>query len=162
MLLFGVCSVSRRLCGSATTVLLFSHHFRLQARVRVRVLDHFLIGKGSSDLIYDSASVFLLLVFACFLLFTLYNGWWENFRDGHPELSLRTPNNLERSHTSALTREVVENLFACLKTTLKEIYFFRRNEGYGLSVCVSVIQHLTYHPTNDICAVFSENAPWKS
>ena len=46
--------------------------------------------------------------------------WWKIFRDHHPELTLRTADNLERSRASALTREVVDNYFACLKTTLEE------------------------------------------
>ena len=46
--------------------------------------------------------------------------WWRNSRDRHPELTLRIADNLERSRASALTREVVDNYFACLKTTLEE------------------------------------------
>ena len=44
--------------------------------------------------------------------------WWEGFRSQHPELSLRTPDNLERSQANAMTREVVDNYFVCLKKTL--------------------------------------------
>ena len=45
--------------------------------------------------------------------------WWRGFRSRHPELSLRTADNLERSRACALTREVVDKYFACLKTTLE-------------------------------------------
>ena len=34
--------------------------------------------------------------------------WWRGFRSRHPELSLRTADNLERSRACALTREVVD------------------------------------------------------
>ena len=46
--------------------------------------------------------------------------WWQKFRARHPELSLRTADNLERSQANAMTREVVDDYFACLKTTLEE------------------------------------------
>ena len=41
--------------------------------------------------------------------------WWQNFRACHPELTLRTADNLERRRANALTRDVVNNYFACLK-----------------------------------------------
>ena len=34
--------------------------------------------------------------------------WWGNFRTRHPELTLRTADNLELSQASALTKEVVD------------------------------------------------------
>ena len=43
-----------------------------------------------------------------------------NFQAHHPELTLRTADNLEHSHANALTRDVVNNNFTCLKTTLHE------------------------------------------
>ena len=46
--------------------------------------------------------------------------WWRNFRTRHPELTLRTADNLERSRAGALTKEVVDEYFACLKTTLEK------------------------------------------
>ena len=45
--------------------------------------------------------------------------WWRGFRLRHPPLSLRTSDNLERSRTSALKREVIDKYFACLKTMLE-------------------------------------------
>ena len=46
--------------------------------------------------------------------------WWRSFRSRHPELVLRTPDNLERSRANAFTREVVDEYFECLKTTLEQ------------------------------------------
>ena len=46
--------------------------------------------------------------------------WWRSFRSRHPELTLRTADNLERSRANALTREVVDQYFECLKVTLKQ------------------------------------------
>ena len=46
--------------------------------------------------------------------------WWQNFQACHPELTLRTADILERSRTNALTRDVVNNYFTCLKTTLED------------------------------------------
>ena len=43
--------------------------------------------------------------------------WWSNFRARHPELTLRTADNLERSRANALTKEVVDGT---LKRTLEE------------------------------------------
>ena len=47
------------------------------------------------------------------------NNWWRGFRSRHPELSLHTADNLERSRACTLTREVVDKYFDCLKTTLE-------------------------------------------
>ena len=41
--------------------------------------------------------------------------WWQHFRACHPELTLRTADNLECSRANALTRDVVNNYLACLK-----------------------------------------------
>ena len=46
--------------------------------------------------------------------------WWKNFRARHPELTLRTADNLERSRANALTKEVVDEYFDKLKHTLEE------------------------------------------
>ena len=46
--------------------------------------------------------------------------WWGNFHARHPELTLRTADNLERSRASALTKEVVDGYFETLKCTLEE------------------------------------------
>lgn len=46
--------------------------------------------------------------------------WWRCFRSRHPELTLRTADNLERSRANALTREVVDNYFDCLKVVLEQ------------------------------------------
>ena len=46
--------------------------------------------------------------------------WWGNFRARHPELTLRTADNLERSRASALTKEVVDGYFETVKCTLEE------------------------------------------
>ena len=48
------------------------------------------------------------------------NHWWRNFRARHPELSLRAADNLERSRTCALNKEVVNEYFSCLKKILEE------------------------------------------
>ena len=47
--------------------------------------------------------------------------WWSNFRSRHPELTLRTADNLERSRANALTREVVVNYVERLENTLQQI-----------------------------------------
>ena len=46
--------------------------------------------------------------------------WWKNFRARHPQLTLRTADNLERSRANALTKEVVDGYFDKLKHTLEE------------------------------------------
>lgn len=46
--------------------------------------------------------------------------WWQNFREHHPNLRLRTADSLERSRAGALNREVVDRYFSQLKTTLEE------------------------------------------
>ena len=46
--------------------------------------------------------------------------WWRSFRSRHPELTPRTADNLEPSRANALTREVVDNYFECLKVTLEK------------------------------------------
>ena len=46
--------------------------------------------------------------------------WWRSFRSCHPELSLRTADNLERSRANALTRDVVDSYFDCLKMRVKD------------------------------------------
>ena len=46
--------------------------------------------------------------------------WWSNFRARHPELTLRTADNLERSRENSLTKEVVDGYFETLKRTLEE------------------------------------------
>ena len=46
--------------------------------------------------------------------------WWRGFRSRHPELSLRTADNLERSRANALTRDVVDSYFDCLKMRVKD------------------------------------------
>ena len=46
--------------------------------------------------------------------------WWRNFRARHPELTLRTSDNLDRSRASSLTKEVVDEYFTLLKSTLEE------------------------------------------
>ena len=46
--------------------------------------------------------------------------WWGNFCARHPELTLRTADNLEPSRASALTKEVVDGYFETLKCTLEE------------------------------------------
>ena len=46
--------------------------------------------------------------------------WWRNFRSQHPELTLRTADNLECTRANALTRDVVDNYFECLKNTLEQ------------------------------------------
>ena len=38
--------------------------------------------------------------------------WWQSFRSRHPQLTLRTANNLECSRANALIREVVDNYFS--------------------------------------------------
>ena len=35
--------------------------------------------------------------------------WWSNFHSRHPELTLRTTDNLERTRVNALMKDVVEN-----------------------------------------------------
>ena len=76
--------------------------------------------------------------------------WWRGFRSRHPELSLRTADNLERSRACALTREVVDKYFACLKTTLENKgltnaprQLFNRDETFlPLNIpCSKVIAH---------------------
>ena len=46
--------------------------------------------------------------------------WWRSFRSRHPELTLRTADNLERSRANTLTRDVVDSYFDCLKVTLEQ------------------------------------------
>ena len=46
--------------------------------------------------------------------------WWRNFRSHHPELTLHTADNLERSRANALSKDIVNNYFDCLKSTLEE------------------------------------------
>ena len=46
--------------------------------------------------------------------------WWRSFRSRHPELTLRTADNLERSRANALSQEVVDHYFECLKVTLEQ------------------------------------------
>ena len=46
--------------------------------------------------------------------------WWGSFSVRHPELTLRTADNMERSRASALTKEVVDGYFETLKCTLEE------------------------------------------
>ena len=46
--------------------------------------------------------------------------WWRSFCSRHPELSLHTADNLERSRANALTRDVVDSYFDCLKVTLEQ------------------------------------------
>ena len=45
--------------------------------------------------------------------------WWHNFRVCHPDLHLRTANNLEHNQVGALNKEVADNYFVCLKTTME-------------------------------------------
>ena len=45
--------------------------------------------------------------------------WWRSFRTRHPQLTLRTADNLERSRANALNKQVVDNYFETLKVTLE-------------------------------------------
>ena len=45
---------------------------------------------------------------------------WRSFRSRHPELTLRTADNLECSRANALTRDVVNSYFDCHKVTLEQ------------------------------------------
>ena len=46
--------------------------------------------------------------------------WWGNFRARHPELTLRTVDNLEHSWANSLTKEVVDSYFETFKRILEE------------------------------------------
>ena len=46
--------------------------------------------------------------------------WWRSCRSRHPELTLHTADNLERSQANILTRDVVDSYFDCLKVTLEQ------------------------------------------
>lgn len=46
--------------------------------------------------------------------------WWSNFRARHPELTLRTADNLERSRANSLTREVIDSYFETLRCIFEE------------------------------------------
>ena len=46
--------------------------------------------------------------------------WWRNFHARHAELTLRTSDNIDRSRACSLTKEVVEEYFTLLKSTLEE------------------------------------------
>ena len=45
--------------------------------------------------------------------------WWRSFRTRHPQLTLHTADNLERSRANALNKQVVDNYFETLKVTLE-------------------------------------------
>ena len=47
--------------------------------------------------------------------------WWQKFRARHPELTLRTSDNLDRSRTSSLTKEVVDEYFTPSSLPLKKM-----------------------------------------
>ena len=49
--------------------------------------------------------------------------WWRNFRSRHPELTVRTADNFERSRANALSTVIVNNYFDGLKSTLEENAF---------------------------------------
>ena len=46
--------------------------------------------------------------------------WWRSFRSCHPELTLHRDDNLKHSRANALTRDVVNSYFDCLKVTLEQ------------------------------------------
>ena len=46
--------------------------------------------------------------------------WWQNFRSRHPELTLHMADNLEHSRANALSKDIVNNYFDYLKSTLEE------------------------------------------
>ena len=70
--------------------------------------------------------------------------WWRNFRARHPQLTLRTSDNLERSRAQALTKEIVDDYFACLRKILDE---------KGLINCPRQLFNCdeTYLPLNIMC-----------
>ena len=47
------------------------------------------------------------------------NGWWERFKQRHPQLTLRTPAPVSFSRAAATDSEVFENYFNLLEETLK-------------------------------------------
>ena len=63
---------------------------------------------------------------------------WNNFRVSHPDLHLHTANNLEHNQAGALNREVADNYFACLKTTMENS---GPNGSWQGSICEEVSEH---------------------